>query len=312
MRLPPRRWIVWGGVAAILLAGFLGRHKIVGAYRLTRIFASWFEPTDPFRIAGPIYYVGTEGLGAYLIVSDGEMLLLDGAMPRSARHVEASIRALGFDPAKIDKLIISHAHVDHAGTLAFFKTLTGGKAEVAVMDRDVDVIEHGGKTDPQFHGWGFLHFEPVKVDRVLHDGETVTVGKVTLTARLSAGHTAGCTTWVTEIEVDGTPYTIAFVGSTHLNPFVRLVKSPTYPGIKDDFCKTLAMLDTLHPDIWLGAHTHRFGFGPKRAAMATKKAEAWNDYYGYLHYLAAERHEFESEVRNERGRASAAEPVCPR
>ena len=47
-----------------------------------------------------------------------------------------------------------------------------------------------------------FYFPPVRADRVLKDGDTVTLGNVTLTARLTAGHTPGCTTWITSV-VDG-------------------------------------------------------------------------------------------------------------
>ena len=113
----------------------------LGAY-----LKSWVEPVEPFKIVGPIYYVGTKGLAAYLITTPAGHILLDGGIPDSADVFEESIHKLGFDPRDIKLLLITHAHIDHAGTLAHFVQLSGGSA--AVMDRDFEQLKSGGKTDP--------------------------------------------------------------------------------------------------------------------------------------------------------------------
>ncbi len=61
--------------------------------------ANWTAPTEPFRIGGNLYYVGTAGLGAYLLTSPHGHVLIDGAMPTSAKMIEANIVKLGFKPA---------------------------------------------------------------------------------------------------------------------------------------------------------------------------------------------------------------------
>ena len=43
---------------------------------------------------------------------------------------------LGFKPEDIRLLLVTHAHVDHAGATAHFKKLSGAK--VAGMDRDFE------------------------------------------------------------------------------------------------------------------------------------------------------------------------------
>ena len=46
-------------------------------------------------------------------------------------------------------------------------------------------------------------YPPAHVDRVLHDGDTVDLGGVTLTAHKTAGHTRGCTTWTFPVHLPG-------------------------------------------------------------------------------------------------------------
>lgn len=261
---------------------------------LVRNLNRWVEPMDPVKIAGPIYYVGTHGLGAYLITTSMGHILVDGGMPSSASAIEASIRKLGFMPEEIRFLLITHAHVDHAGTLAYFKRMSD--ATVAVMARDFENVKSGGRTDPIYGGNSAFYFPPVRADRVLKDGDSVSLGKVSMTARLTAGHTQGCTTWVMTIADGGRNYTVVFPGSSSVTPGTRLAGNSSYPGITEDFRHTFIVLESLRPDIWLTAHPEAFGFEEKRAAAADAGINAWIDRAGYVKYVADSKAEFEALV----------------
>jgi metallo-beta-lactamase class B len=259
---------------------------------LVTVLNTWVEPTEPAKIVGPIYYVGTHGLGAYLITTPAGHILLDGGMPASAKDIESSIRKLGFKPEDIRFLLITHAHVDHAGTTAYFKRLSD--ATLAVMARDFENLKSGGRTDPMYGANPAFYFPPVKADRVLKDGDTVSVGNVTMTARLTAGHTQGCTTWVTSVGDKGKTYAVVFPGSSNVNPGTRLASEPSYPGIAEDFQHTFIVLGSLKPDIWLAAHTEVFHFDEKRANAAEAGTAAWTDPAGYRKYVADSKADFEA------------------
>jgi metallo-beta-lactamase class B len=255
---------------------------------------TWIEPTEPVRIVGPIYYVGTHGLGVYLITTPAGHILLDGGMASSAKDIEASIRKLGFQPEDIRMLLITHAHVDHAGTTAYFKRLSD--ATFAVMARDLENMKSGGKTDPMYGSNPAFYFPPVKADRVLKDGDRVSLGNVTMTARLTAGHTQGCTTWITNVVDGGKTYTVVFPGSSNVNRGSRVVDDPSYPGIAEDFRHTFIILESLKPDIWLPAHSEVFGFDDKRAAAIDRGVAAWVDPAGYKNYVADSKAAFDTLV----------------
>jgi metallo-beta-lactamase class B len=259
---------------------------------------SWIEPADSFRVVGPIYFVGTRGLGVYLITTPQGHILLDGGMPSSCKDIEASIRKLGFRPEDIRLLLITQAHIDHVGTLAYFKKLSG--ASVVVMDRDFEHLKTGGKTDSIYGMKPAFYFPPVTAERVLKDGDVVALGKVALTARLTAGHTQGCTTWVTTVVDGGKSYRVVFPGSSGVNPGYRLVGNPSYPGIADDYLRTFGTLKSLQPDIWLAAHTQAFGFERKRARAVTEGVRAWVDPEGYRRYVAASKAAFDALVAREK------------
>jgi len=259
---------------------------------------SWSEPAEPLHIAGPIYYVGTHGLGVYLITSPAGHILLDGALPRSAPLIEASIRKLGFKPEDIKFLLISQAHIDHVGTLADFKNLT--HATIAAMAPDVGLLQSGGKTDYVFAKNADMHFKPVAVDRILKDGDTIDLGGVRLTARLTPGHTRGCTTWTTTIQEGGRSYQVVFPGSTSVNPGTRLVKNPSYPGIAADYRHSLEVLASLKPDIFLAAHPGFFDFDAKRARAPKEGVQAFVDPEGYRRRIESQKAAFEALIAKEK------------
>jgi metallo-beta-lactamase class B len=243
------------------------------------VVPSWREPSEPARIVGPIYFVGTKGLGVFLIATKEGHILLDGAMPGSEGLIEESIRKLGFKIEDVKQLLISQAHFDHVGTLAHFKKTTGAK--LAVMEGDDVLLKSGGKADYLFGATAPYHFEAVTPDRVLKDGDVVELGGVKLTARHTPGHTRGCTTWVMKVQEDEKVYEVVFAGSTTVNPGTRLGAKPSYDGIVEDYRRSFAFLESLKPDIFLGAHTDFFAFEAKRKRAATEGPKAYVDLEGY-------------------------------
>jgi metallo-beta-lactamase class B len=266
--------------------------------------SKWIEPTPPLHIAGPIHYVGTADLGVYLITTPAGHIMLDGALAQSAPQIEQSIRTLGFKVEDIKILLISQAHFDHVATVAHFKKKTG--AQLLVMKGDDGLLASGGKTDYLFANVAPTHFEPVKTDRVLNDGDTVTLGDVTLTARLTPGHTPGTTTWTTTVTEKGRAYRVVFAGSLTVNPGTRFVNNPSYPGIADDYRRAIAVQETLSPEIFLAAHASAFDLAGKRVKAATDGALAWVDGDGYRKLVASKKAELEALVAKEKAGSATA------
>ncbi len=223
---------------------------------------NWDTPTEPFKVIDNIYYVGTNGLASYLITSPQGHILIDTAMPEGGPLIEANIQKLGYKLSDIKYLINTHAHMDHTGGLAQIKNDSGG--QLISGEKDKPLLEGGyypGQNDE------FLKFPPVKVDRVVHEGDTVTLGNITLTAHETPGHTPGCTSWTTTAkDGDATRSVIFFCSATvALN---KLVTNPTYPGIIDDYKKTFAWSKAIHPDVLLAPHPEMYDMPGKRAKIA--------------------------------------------
>src|SRR5580704_10532891 len=230
------------------------------------------NPFPPYRIMDNLYYVGTEDIASYLIVSPKGHFLLNSGYEDTPAMIRAGVEKLGFKITDVKILLNNQAHYDHVAGQAALQKLTGAK--IYSSQREVSVLESGGKTDTRF-GREFT-YPPVHVDHTVSNGEHVMLGGVTLTAHLTPGHSIGCTTWTMQVTDAGKIYDVVFVGGTTINPGVRLVGHPTYPGIAEDFRKTFQTLRSLKCDVFLGAHGGYYGMIEKY--KRTQKGEQPNPF----------------------------------
>lgn len=254
----------------------------------------WTEAFPAFRIAGNLYYVGSKGLASYLIVTPQGNILINSDLEANLPLIQASIEKLGFKFSDMKILLISHAHFDHDAGSAKIKELTG--ARYMVMDADVPVVESGGKADFQYGNRAEFLYPPVKVDRVLHDGDEVKLDGAVLVAHLTAGHTKGCTTWSMKVSEGGKTYDVVIVGSPNVNPGYNLVHNDAYPQIASDYLRMFDTLKVLACDIFLGAHGGYFGLEEKYARRKDGAANPFVDPDGYRKFVADKEQEFRAEL----------------
>jgi len=201
----------------------------------------------PHKIIGNIYYVGTKTLSSFLIATPQGNILIDSTYERNAPTIAKSVADLGFKFSDTKILLGTHAHGDHQEGDAAIKQMTG--AQVVAMAEDVDQLKGlkpGGKEHP--------------IDRVIHDGDTVSLDGVTLTAHLTAGHTHGCTTWTTTVNEGGRNYNVVLFCS---------IRSGVQPNaqVKAEFERTYAYVRTLPCDIPLSDHGAGYRMQEKYAKL---------------------------------------------
>jgi metallo-beta-lactamase class B len=206
-------------------------------------------PAEPFRIVGNIHYVGAENIASYLITTPQGHILIDTGMTEMHDVIRNNVARLGFKTSDIRIMLSSHAHFDHVAGHAAMKKLTG--AQVMAMAGDAEALESGKDNS----ALGAIGWEPVKVDRVLKHGDTVSLGGVTLRAVHSPGHTQGATTWVTTVEDRGRKYVVAFLGGTTPNAGVPLLNNPRHKTVIEDTQQMFVRLKAEPvPDIYLVGH----------------------------------------------------------
>jgi metallo-beta-lactamase class B len=257
----------------------------------------WTEPFPAFRIAGNLYYVGSRGLASYLITTPDGHILINSNLEASVPMIRASVESLGFKFSDIKILLISHAHGDHCAGSAALKQLTGAK--YMVMEGDVEVVESGGKNDFQYGSDPTTLYPPTKVDRVLRDGDHVKLGDATLTARLTPGHTKGCTTWTMRVNDGSKLRDVVIVGSPNVNPGYKLVGNTVYPRITEDFEKTFRVLKSLPVDYFLGAHGSYFDLESKYPRFKLGEV-AFFDPAGYKNFVDDREQAFRMELSKQK------------
>ena len=257
----------------------------------------WHRAIPGFKIAGNLYYVGTADLAVYLIVTPQGNILINGDFKEDVPTIRRTIEGLGFKYADTKIVLISHAHGDHDEGVGVIKTET--RAQLMVMDADVAQVE---STAPGRPG--------AKVDRVLHDRDTVELGGAKLTARLTPGHTPGCTTWTMQVADGGRTLNAVIVGSPNVNPgYVLVGSNRNYPQIAGDYVKTFAVLKSLPVDLFLGAHGAYFNLKDKLPKMTAGGANPFVDPEGYKAYVAEREQAFEKELAKQTADAHAGNAV---
>jgi metallo-beta-lactamase class B len=211
------------------------------------------EPEDritaftPHRIIGNIYYVGTKTLSSFLVVTPEGNILIDSTYERNVPVIEKSVGDLGFKFSDVKILLGNHAHGDHQEGDALVKEKTG--AQVVAMAEDVPALQAmkpGGKEHP--------------IDRVIHDGDKVTLGGTTLVAHLTPGHTRGCTTWTTTAQENGKTYNVMFGCS--LRPPAVIT-----PEVAAELERAFKTVRALPCDVQLGDHGAQYGMLEKFAKV---------------------------------------------
>lgn len=202
---------------------------------------------QPHRIAGNVYYVGTRTLSSFLVTTPAGHILINTTYERNVRTIEKSVAQLGFKFADVRVVLGTHAHGDHQEGDALAKELTG--AQVMAMAEDIPAlaaITPGGKPHP--------------IDRTLKDGEQVTLGGTTLVARLTPGHTRGCTTWTARVQEAGRDLDVVFACSYR-------APAPVTPAIESEFNRTFALIRQLPCDVPLGDHPAQYRMAEKHARL---------------------------------------------
>lgn len=259
---------------------------------------AWNRPVKPFRVVGNIHYVGAEGVASYLITTPQGHILMDSGFAETVPRIQDSLNQLGFKLEDVKVLINSHAHFDHAGGLAQLKKLTGAK--LMISEADAKLISDGGRGDFQWSNNASFHFEPAEVDRLLRDKDKVELGGVTMIARITPGHTKGCTTWTMKVREAGRDLDVVFVGSTTI-PGYKLLNNSAYPNIVEDYAYTFDLLKTLPCDVFLAPHGSFFALDEKKSLMnKDSKTNPFIDPQSYRRFINATEKAYQKQLEDER------------
>lgn len=239
---------------------------------------NWSKPYPPFQIAGNLYYVGTYDLACYLITTSQGNILINTGIADSEPVIKANIETLGFKFKDIRILLTTQAHFDHMGAMAAIKRMTGAK--MMVDAGDVGVVTDGGRSDYALSG-GVSTYAPVKVDRILHNGDTIKLGNMRLVMLHHPGHTKGSCSFLFNVKDQKRSYRVLIANMPTIVTDKKFSDIPAYPNIARDYAYTLDAMKKLSFDIWLASHASQFELQRKHKPGTDYNPGAFIDKKGY-------------------------------
>jgi metallo-beta-lactamase class B len=285
-------------LSALATAGALAQERV------KRPIANpeWEQPFPGFKIVGNTYYVGTYDLGCYLIDTGAGLILVNSGAPGSYPLIKANVEALGFKTSDIKVITSTHGHWDHVGDLAAFQK-DAPTAKTYMSERDTPVLESGGNLDyRQPNGQGII-YDPVKVDVRTKPGDHIKLGNTDMTVLQAYGHTPGATSFAYQATDAGKTYNVLIVNMDGINAGVKLLGSPGYPTIVEDFKNTLAMQATYTPDIWVSSHAGQFNLHEVYKPGDAYNPARFGDLAAYKGKIAGYQKAYEAQLAEERGAA---------
>lgn len=168
--------------------------------------APWQWGHEPFNLLGDVYCVGDKQVEIYLFNTEKGTVLLDTGWPNSAYQYFINIKKLGFDPRKIDYILLSHAHMDHYGALKEFARMNP-VAKVLMSAEDYPYLLEQ-KAD-------------VRIDGFFQYGKELDFGNIKLKPILTPGHTDGTVSFVFDIPYGGKRYTAGYMGGYGINTLTK-------------------------------------------------------------------------------------------
>ena len=212
---------------------------------------------------------GVRGANAYLIVDNG-ITIVDTGMGDNSRAILNTVKSLGYGPPDVKRIVITHCHMDHTGSIGSLRKATGAK--VMVGDADADVIE-GKKpqTVPKMPfpvsliipiARAFMKGTPTPVDVRLKDGDKIPVmgGLVVLGL---PGHSPG------NIGLYGPSKKLLFSGDTLRMKGDDFIKPLNYDVEKAQCLASIKKMGALDYEIMLSGHS------PPVMSGASKKVAAY-------------------------------------
>jgi len=238
----------------------------------------WERPYKPFRIAGNLYYVGTYDLACYLVTTSKGNILINTGVASSAAQIIKNVETLGFKFADIKILLTTQAHYDHMGAMAAIKKMTG--AQLMADENEVAVLTDGGMSDYEMGKYG-RSYEPVKIDRLLLNNDTISLGDMQLLLLHHPGHTKGSCSYIFDVKDNQRTYKVLIANLPSIIIDGKFSEVSTYPTIANDYAYTLGAMKKLSFDIWVASHASQFNLHSKHQPGDVYNPAAFIDKAGY-------------------------------
>jgi glyoxylase-like metal-dependent hydrolase (beta-lactamase superfamily II) len=120
---------------------------------------------DPTEVADRVYRIGTRWASFYLVVDGNEAVMIDAGYPGYLTQLWACAEAVGVGHGGVRGVIVTHHHVDHAGTAEAVRRKSG--AQTFAGAEDVAKV-CGHETSHPPHGFWRESWRPSMIAYLLH------------------------------------------------------------------------------------------------------------------------------------------------
>jgi metallo-beta-lactamase class B len=242
------------------------------APRRTPARDTWYA--KPVKVFDNLYFVGQTEYSAWAVTTSDGIIIIDPIFDYSVEdEVVGGLRALGFDPASIKYVLVSHAHYDHVGGAAYLQD--GFNAKVILSEADWTLLE-GTRSS----------WRKPKREIVATDGQKLTLGDTTLTLHITPGHTLGTISTLIPVRDGANRHVAAYWGGTAFNWVTNRTTyiTPERPDrfwfdkYIDSTARFRGLARAARADVILSNHTDFDGSKVKLPALATRQAGAPHPY----------------------------------
>ncbi|WP_374756316.1 subclass B3 metallo-beta-lactamase [Dyadobacter psychrotolerans] len=262
-------------VFKLFILAIIATAPVVGfaqQYKLPFKQAAWTKSYPPFRIAGDLYYVGTDDLASYLLTTKEGHILINTGLEESVGELKKNVEKLGFKFSDIKILLATHAHYDHVAAMAAIKKATG--ATLMIQQADVQFMKDGGKSDSVL-GKDGATFAAVVPDRILKDQDIVKLGGASVKLLHHPGHTPGASSFSLTVKDQKRSYKVLIANIPTILDETKLSGMPGYVQVGKDYGYTISVMKKERFDIWLASHASQFSLQKKHQPGDPYRPEAF-------------------------------------
>jgi len=163
----------------------------------------------PFKLFDNLYYVGNDLVSAYLLTTSDGLILIDALYGNYTKDILQSLHTLGFDPRQVKYILCTHGHYDHYEGADTLQRLT--HARIGMTGPDWLMAE--GKVQNEY----VSHRVHLKRDLVIGDGDSLTLGNMTMAFFVTPGHTLGVLSMTFPVREGNNTYKAFLFGGVGLN-----------------------------------------------------------------------------------------------
>lgn len=169
------------------------------------------QVTPPVPAFDQLVYLGTNVVGSWALKTSAGIIqfdTLDNA-EEAKDIIVGGLRKIGWDPAQIKYVVVTHGHFDHYGGARYLQETF--HAHVLASPADWQMMEHPPRMRPPGMS---APPPPPKHDMDVRDGEKLTLGNTTVTLYITPGHTPGTISALIPVTWHGQPHLLSFYGGT--------------------------------------------------------------------------------------------------